>query len=139
MMLTGIKLAQLTAALLAVAAVAGCATGQPTPPPVAATTAAPAAPRPVPPVAMAGHWTLSSTSGGQCAMTFGGSTGSAEGTIAPAGGCPGNFFTSRKWTYEQDALVVRNHKGQPLARLAFAAPDRFTGPATSGATVTLSR
>ena len=24
----------------------------------------------------------------------------AEGTIAPEGGCPGKFFTSRKWIYE---------------------------------------
>jgi hypothetical protein len=88
---------------------------------------------------MAGRWTLSSANGGQCAMTFGGSTGSLEGTIAPAGGCPGNFFTSRKWTYEQASLVIRDHKGKPLAQLVYAPPDRFVGPSTSGATLTLTR
>jgi hypothetical protein len=88
---------------------------------------------------MAGRWTLSSANGGSCAMTFGGSTGGSEGTIAPAGGCPGNFFTSRKWTYEPDALVIRDHKGQPLAHLAFAPPNSFSGPAASGATVSLAR
>ena len=52
-------------------------------------------------------------------------TGEAEGTIAPEGGCPGNFYTSRKWTFEQGSLVIRDHNGQPLGQLALAAPGRF--------------
>jgi hypothetical protein len=137
MTLTGTKMARFTAALLVLAALAGCASQRPEPPPVAAAPPPPP-PKPVPPVDMAGRWTFTAANGGSCAMTFGGSTGGSEGTIAPAGGCPGNFFTSRKWTYEPDALVIRDHKGQPLARLAFAPPDRFSGPATSGATVSLA-
>ncbi len=71
-------------------------------------------------------------------MTFGGSTGASDGSIAPAGGCPGNFFTSRKWSYENDKLVIRNHKGDVLAQLGFAG-GHFEGPATGGGAVTLAR
>jgi hypothetical protein len=139
----GTKMARLAALLVALmaalVALAGCASERPDPPPVAAAPTPPP-PRPAPPpVNMAGRWTLSAAGGGACPMTFGGSTGAAEGTIAPAGGCPGNFFTSRKWTFEQDALVIRDHKGQPLARLAFSPPERFSGPATTGANMTLAR
>ena len=62
-----------------------------------------------------------------------------EGTIAPEGGCPGNFYTSRKWTFDQTGLVIRDHNGQPLAQLALAGPGRFEGKATAGAAVTLAR
>ena len=34
------------------------------------------------------------------------------GAIAPEGGCPGNFYTSRKWTIEQGSLVIRDHTGR---------------------------
>jgi len=70
-------------------------------------------------------------------MTFGGNTGASEGTIAPAGGCPGNFFTSRKWTFEHDKLIIRDHKGETLAQLSYAA-DRFEGSAAGGSAITLS-
>lgn len=53
------------------------------------------------------------------------------------GGCPGNFFTGRKWTYEHGMLIIRNYKGEPLAELAFA-NGRFEGKATNGAAVTLA-
>ena len=99
----------------------------------AAASAMPAAPA----VAMAGRWRLVSARGGACGMTFG--AGSAEGTIAPEGGCPGNFFTSRKWVFEETGLVIRDHTGQPLAQLAFAPPSRFDGRTTSGQPVTLTR
>jgi hypothetical protein len=87
---------------------------------------------------MAGRWKFTAGSGGACNMTFGGAPGASEGTIAPAGGCPGNFFTSRKWTFDHDALTIRNHKGEPLAELAFAG-GHFEGHETNGATVSLSR
>ena len=55
-------------------------------------------------------------------MTFGAAGAAAvEGTIAPEGGCPGKFFTSRKWTYDQAGLTMRDHTGQPLAQLSEAA------------------
>ena len=72
-------------------------------------------------------------------MVLAATPGSAEGTIAPQGGCPGKFFTSRRWVYEQDALVIRDHKGEALARLAFSPPARFEGQAGAGETISLSR
>jgi hypothetical protein len=92
-----------------------------------------------PPVSMAGRWMLSSPGRGQCHMNFGAtSPAAAEGTIAPEGGCPGKFFTSRKWTYEQGSLVMRDHTGAPLAQLSDAG-GRFDGKATSGEPIALLR
>ncbi|MSP46707.1 MAG: hypothetical protein EXQ83_12850 [Xanthobacteraceae bacterium] len=92
-----------------------------------------------PPVNLAGRWLLSSPGRGQCHMTFGAaSPGAIDGTIAPEGGCPGKFFTSRKWTYDQGGLVMRDHNGQPLAQLS-SAGSTFEGKATSGEPVTLLR
>jgi Protease inhibitor Inh len=71
-------------------------------------------------------------------MTFGNAPGAAQGTIAPAGGCPGNFYTSRKWTYERDMLVIHDHKGETLGQLSFTG-GHFEGQATNGGTLTLSR
>jgi hypothetical protein len=102
-------------------------------------TARSAAQASAPLVAMAGRWVLASSSGGKCSMNFAAAPGAGEGTIAPEGGCPGRFFTSRKWTFEQGALVIRDHTGQPLAQLAMAAPDRFEGKAAVGPAVSLTR
>jgi Protease inhibitor Inh len=101
--------------------------------------AAPTSPRGAPPVNMAGRWTLNSPGAGTCAMNFAGAAGAAEGTIAPEGGCPGNFFTSRKWVFEQDGLVIRDHTGKPLAQLAVVSPSRLDGQATGGQPVMLAR
>jgi hypothetical protein len=112
--------------------------GAPASPPAGA---APASTAPVaPPVSLAGRWTLSSTGTGSCAMTFGAVVQDAtEGSIAPAGGCPFNFFTSRKWTYSQAGLTIRDHNAQILAQLAPAGPNRFEGRTSSGQDVALSR
>ena len=88
---------------------------------------------------MAGRWTLAAQNGGGCAMTFGATPGSPEGTIAPEGGCPGNFFTSRKWMFDQGALVIRNHTGERLAQLALSPSGRFEGQSASGEAVSLGR
>jgi hypothetical protein len=74
-------------------------------------------------------------------MTFGVAAGAsasaAQGTIAPEGGCPGNFYTSRKWTFEDGALIIHDFKGQTLARLAYSG-DHFQGEGATGA-LTLAR
>ena len=91
------------------------------------------------PVSLAGRWQLSSPSRGQCNMTFGASSpAAADGTIAPEGGCPGKFYMSRKWTYDQTGLTLRDHNGQPLAQLA-GEGGNFQGKATSGEPVALMR
>jgi len=113
------------AALAFASALAGCADNRANGPPVSA------------PSAIAGRWTLSSPGAGSCAMTFAG--GPSEGTIAPEGGCPGNFFTSRKWSLERDSLVIRNHLGETLAQLKSGEGGRFDGQSTAGQAVTLSR
>jgi protease inhibitor Inh len=125
-------------ACILAASLAGCASDR------LASTAAPEQPRAAPsrsapPEAVAGRWMLAQPGSGTCGMNFGAAPGAAEGTIAPEGGCPGNFFTSRKWTFENGALVIRDHNGEPLGQLALAAPSRFEGKAAAGAAVSLTR
>jgi hypothetical protein len=104
-------------------------------PPSVVAPAGPAAP----PVSLAGRWTLSATGASSCAMTFGANANATEGTIAPAGGCPFNFYTSRKWTYTEAGLTIRDHTAQTLAQLAPAGPNRFEGKTNSGQDIALSR
>lgn len=92
-----------------------------------------------PPTNLGGKWTLSSAGAGSCAMNFGAQPEAVEGTIAPAGGCPFNFFTSRKWSYTIAGLVIRDHNAQTLAQLAPVGADRFEGKASGGQDVALSR
>jgi len=87
----------------------------------------------------AGGRTLSSTGTSACAMTFGANPNATEGSIAPAGGCPFNFFTSRKWAYSETGLTIRDHNAQTLAQLAPAGPNRFEGKTSSGQDIALSR
>jgi Protease inhibitor Inh len=91
------------------------------------------------PVNMTGRWVLATPNAGFCNMTFAGAPGAAEGTIAPEGGCPGSFFTSRKWAFEPSGLIIRNHNGEPLAQLSSTDQGRLEGQATSGESVTLTR
>src|SRR5579864_4513440 len=107
--------------------------------PPSTSPAAPPAAKP-PPVNLAGRWTLSATGSTSCAMTFGANNPDAtEGTIAPGGGCPFNFFTSRKWNYTEAGLTLRDHNAQVLAQLSPAGPNRFEGTTSSGQDVALSR
>ncbi len=130
---------------LLAAAVAGCGgsggfSNFETPGSTASAPAAVARPAP-PPVNMAGRWIMASPGRGQCNMTFR-STGpdAAEGTIAPEGGCPGKFFTSRRWSFDSNGLSIRDHNSQPLAQLSAAAGSAsFAGKAATGDAVTLTR
>jgi hypothetical protein len=106
--------------------------------PDASGTARAARPTP-PPVNMDGRWRLAAQGGASCAMNFGATPGAGEGTIAPEGGCPGNFFTSRKWTFEQGGLTIHDHTGQPLAQLVLSGSTRFEGQASNGQAVSLAR
>jgi hypothetical protein len=92
-----------------------------------------------PPPDMAGRWMLSAAAGGACSVSLTGAPGASEGAVRPEGGCPGNFFTSRKWSFEGGALILRNHNNEPLGQLTMAAPGRFEGQATSGQPVSLAR
>ena len=122
-------------ALLALGLCTGCnLTGWDTPAGPSAATPQPMAP----PTAMAGRWRFSSA-GRQCNMNFGAANAQApEGTIAPEGGCPGKFYMSRKWTYDQTGLTMRDHNGQPLAQLS-GGGGQFEGKAASGEPAALAR
>jgi hypothetical protein len=143
--------AKAAAALLAFAALAACSGGnllgsQPEPPPAAAEPAPPPVPAPTPPpVDLAGRWQFSAATGGSCSMNFAGAANTPaaddatpQGTIAPAGGCPGDFFTSRKWTFEHGSLIMRDFKGRPLARLSYTG-ERFEGEDASLGALSLSK
>jgi hypothetical protein len=129
--------------LLALGACAGTSNGGPatsiagSSPDQAAAVAAPQPPA-APPVDLAGRWKLSVAGGAACAVTLGDSAGASEGSVAPGGGCAGKFFTSRKWTFEHDRLIIRDHKGEVLVELSFA-DGRFQGQGIAGAAVTLAR
>jgi hypothetical protein len=88
---------------------------------------------------MAGRWLLATDGGAGCAMNFSDATGGREGTVSPEGGCPGRFFTSRNWSYEQNAVIIRNHAGELLAQLNVRAADRLVGQGPNGEPVSLSR
>jgi hypothetical protein len=137
--LCGSRAAKAAAAVLMLAVLSACSTTPAPEPPPAAAVPPPAPPPPSPPpIDLAGRWRLTAAAGGGCFMTLGDATGAAQGTVAPEGGCPGSFFTSRKWTFEQGNLIVRNHKGEPLAQLAFTG-GHFEGKDNGGGSLTLSR
>lgn len=127
-----------SALVLATLAVAGCS-GDRISGDLRGGTSAPAARPAAPAINMAGRWLLASPGRGQCSMTLGAAPGAAEGTIAPEGGCPGSFFTSRKWSFDSNGITIRNHNDQPLAQLSPDAAGRFVGKATTGEPITLSR
>jgi hypothetical protein len=91
---------------------------------------------PAPKVDMAGRWLVITPNAPSCGMIF--SAGADGGTIKPEGGCPGDFFTSRHWAFEQDDLVIRDHNSEALAQLRFAG-GRFEGKSAKGLQVTIAR
>jgi hypothetical protein len=93
---------------------------------------------PAPKIEMAGRWLLLGANAPSCGMSFGIAADGQSGSIKPEGGCPGDFFTSRHWTFEQDELVIANHNSEPLAQLRFVG-GRFEGKSTGGMQVTLAR
>jgi hypothetical protein len=122
--------------VMALIAVGACANHTEPPPEVAA--APPPPPPQPPPISLNGRWRLAAAGAGTCFMNFAQTGNAAGGTIAPEGGCPGNFFTSRKWSFERGALIIRDHKSDVLAELSFAG-GHFEGHQAGGGTLSLSR
>ena len=114
---------------------AGCATGTTTQSPDAA--AVPAAR-----LDMTGRWMLSAPNAPSCGIRFeaaaGAQTGTLTGAARPEGGCPGDFFRSRRWSLAQGNLTITDHENEPLAELK-AAGERFVGQSIGGMPVTLAR
>jgi hypothetical protein len=97
-------------------------------------------PAPIAPTAeleMSGRWILAAPNAPTCGMNFGAAPGAQQGTVAPEGGCPGKFFTSRHWKLDRGMLMIDDDQNQPLAQLNFAG-GRFEGQATAGMAVILS-
>lgn len=87
---------------------------------------------------MVGRWILSAPNAPSCGMNFNVAPGVAQGTIAPEGGCAGDFFMSRRWTLAEGTLTIADEESRPLAQLKFAG-DRFAGQSTGGIPITLTR
>lgn len=116
-----------TAALAAT--LGGCAGGPPTPSP--ASTATAPQPGSTAPVDLPGRWALTAL-GATCAVNLGPPAGPGEGAVRPEGGCGGNFYTTRKWTFENGALILRDHNGKALAQLRLLGHGRFEGQTAAG-------
>jgi hypothetical protein len=97
----------------------------------------------VKPIVMAGRWTLTSPNRGQCGMNFTGAPKATEGTVRPEGGCPGNFFTSRSWSQDEEGqILIKDHNGEQLVKLTPAGSGQslwLEGLAASGERVMLAR
>ncbi len=93
---------------------------------------------PTPDFGMVGRWKLAAPNAPSCGMIFAAAPGAREGKVAPEGGCPGKFFTSRRWKLEQAGLVIIDDENQPLAKLSYA-DGYFDGQSNAGMLVTLTR
>ncbi len=120
-------------AVLFATALAGCAGGAGTssflsdrPPPGAAD------------LTVVGRWMLAAPNAPACGLNFTARPGATEGSVAPEGGCPERFFTSRRWTLQQSALTVSDDDNNALGQFTFTG-ERFEGKSTSGTPLTLSR
>ena len=87
---------------------------------------------------MTGRWILSAPNAPSCGLEFGGAAGARAGSVAPDGGCPGNFYMSRRWAIEGGVLTITGQERQPLAQLKVVGT-RFEGQSSAGMPVTLSR
>ena len=85
-----------------------------------------------------GRWILSSPNSPSCGLEFGGAVRARAGSVAPDGGCPGNFYMSRRWAIESGVLTITGQESQPLAQLKVVGT-RFEGQSSAGTPVTLSR
>lgn len=84
---------------------------------------------------LAGRWMLSMPQMPACGLNL---SGGLQGRIAPEGGCPGRFFTSRRYSLDNGTMTILDGENLPLGRLT-ARDDGFTGRAETGETVTLTR
>ena len=87
---------------------------------------------------MTGRWILSAPNAPSCGLEFGGAAGARAGSVAPDGGCPGNFYMSRRWAIEGAVLTITGQESQSLAQLKVVGT-RFEGQSSAGPPVTLSR
>lgn len=85
-----------------------------------------------------GRWILSAPNAPTCGLEFRGSPSGQAGSVSPDGGCPGNFYMSRRWSMEGGAMTITDAENQPLAHFKLVG-DRYEGQSASGVPMTLSR
>jgi hypothetical protein len=93
---------------------------------------------PAPQATMAGRWMLAAPNAPMCGMAFTQPAAAESGNVSPEGGCPGHFFTSRRWDFEGGKLVILDDNNEALAQLAYV-DGNFQGQSTTGMPVSLSR
>jgi len=97
------------------------------------------APAPAPvDASMPGRWILAVPNAPSCGLEFKGASSARAGLVTPDGGCPGNFYLSRRWAMDGDALTIASDENEPLAQLK-SAGTHFEGRSVAGTAVTLSR
>lgn len=87
------------------------------------------------PADLAGRWMLSMPQAPACGLNL---SGGLQGRIVPEGGCPGHFFTSRRYSLDNGAMTIVDGDSVPLARLT-AGDNGFSGRAETGEVITLTR
>jgi hypothetical protein len=87
---------------------------------------------------MTGRWILAAPNSPSCGVEFRGAVAARNGAVAPDGGCPGNFYMSRRWAMEGNVLTIADDENQPLAQLR-PGGTRFEGQSINGVPVTLER
>ncbi|MGE0564105.1 MAG: AprI/Inh family metalloprotease inhibitor [Pseudolabrys sp.] len=90
-----------------------------------------------PHVAMGGRWTLAAPNAPTCGVEFRDSQGGQSGAVTPDGGCPGNFYMSRSWSFEDGALTIKSEEDQTLAQLQHKG-GHFEGKSSDGTPLTLT-
>jgi hypothetical protein len=95
-------------------------------------------PPPSPQADMTGRWMLSAPNAPACGMDFSAGRRQGEGAVVPDGGCPGQFYMSRRWVLTQDTHMLTISDDAPLAQLVLSG-GQFTGQSTTGVPVTLAR
>lgn len=73
-----------------------------------------------------------------CGLEFRASSAGNGGSLTPDGGCPGQFYKSRRWTLEDGKLAIKTDGDEILARLDFT-DGHFRGSSDAGQDVTLVR
>lgn len=89
-------------------------------------------------VDMNGRWVLAAPNAPSCGMHFSGAPGAQAGAVEPEGGCPGDFFTSRRWQIAAGTLSISDHEDKPLGQMKQSG-GRFAGKAADGTPVALAR
>lgn len=85
-----------------------------------------------------GRWTLSAPNAPTCGLEFRGAPDARTGSVSPDGGCPGNFYMSRRWSMDNGRVTITDAENQALAHFRLVG-DHYEGQSSGGAPVTLSR